>query len=155
SGVMAGGVFIFKQNVGVFALLAVIGSAAASANAGLARGRKGYFTRTGLAALGFIIVAGAAFGLLAARHALMPMLAHFVHHASVYAEAKGIALPPPRMLLPFIVTAVALAAAGILIARMAPRVLHLYVAAALVLLIAVVVMGDSGPGSGLLRSIIA
>ncbi|HWX42905.1 MAG TPA: glycosyltransferase family 39 protein [Blastocatellia bacterium] len=155
SGLMAGGVFVFKHNVGVFVLLALIGSAAACANSNHGRNWKALLIGEGLAILGFLIVAGAACLFLSARHALLPMLAHFVHHASVYGEAKGIALPPPRVLLPFIVAAALLWAAGVVFTRMAPGAKHLYLVGALVLLLAVVIVGDAAPGGAIFRSMVA
>jgi hypothetical protein len=156
SGLMAGGVFVFKHNVGVFVLLAVIGSAAACAKSNAGRNWKAFLIREGLAILGFLIVAGAACLFLAVRHALLPMLAHFVHHASVYGEAKGIALPPPRVLLPFIVAAALLWAAGVLLGKMAPRARRLYLVAAFVLLLAVVAVGDAAAyGGAIFHSMVA
>jgi hypothetical protein len=59
------------------------------------------------------------------------------------------------MLLPFIVTAAALSGAGVLLGRMAPRVLHWYLAAVFVLLLAAVAVGDAVPAGAIFRSMAA
>jgi hypothetical protein len=155
AGALAAGVFLFKHNVGIFVLIAAMASAIAYQSIDESRHRREPSIRARLVALGFAVVAGAAFVYLATCHALSPMLAHFVHHASAYGEAKGIALPHPALLLAFALTAGALVAAGFMLTRAAPAILPAYVVAVFVLLLIVVAVGDRGPVSWLFRSMLA
>jgi hypothetical protein len=59
------------------------------------------------------------------------------------------------MLLPFIFAAAVLWAGSVLLGRMAPRVLHWYLAAVFVLLLAVVAVGDAVPAGAIFRSMVA
>src|SRR5262249_25211817 len=108
AGALAGGVFIFKQNVGLFVCAAVALSACGSAwsdsdrDVGPSPGPKlsrfpklAKLSRLVAVLAGIVVVIAPAAVYLGTKSALGPMLDHFRRHAVAYEEAKGIALPPP------------------------------------------------------------
>jgi hypothetical protein len=159
AGGLAGGVFIFKQNVGLFACGAVVGVAACSAWSQPNRATKGSwrsaFSRALEVAAGIALVIIPAAGYLASTSALMPMLEHFRRHAVAYEEAKGIALPAPSMLMVSSVAALVVAAIGVLAFRNARRLIPYFLVLVTLLLLGVVAIGDSGPSAQLYRSLAA
>jgi len=112
AGALTGLVFVFKQNVGVFASAAACGAVLVAAwlddrsTYPLSRVIKSLATVVG----GLLITIGPMCIYLAAHSALRPMLEHFLHHAAAYEEAKGIALPNPSVLLSSLAVAAAAAA---------------------------------------------
>jgi hypothetical protein len=159
AGALAGSVFIFKQNVGLFACAAVVVSAACSAwgqtNSSSRGSRKHALSWALAVTAGIAIVLIPAAGYLASKSALLPMLEHFRRHAVAYEEAKGIALPAPSMLLVSSVAALVVAASGVLAFRNAPRLIPYFLVLVTLLLLVVVAIGDSGPSAQLYRSLAA
>jgi len=159
AGALAGGVFIFKQNVGVFACAAVVGSAACSAwsrtNSASNGSWKNALLRALAVAAGIALVLVPAAGYLASKSALLPMLEHFRRHAIAYEEAKGIALPAPSALLVSSLAAVVVAATGVLVFRNARRLISYFSVLTIILLLVIIAIGDRGPSSQLYRSLAA
>lgn len=160
SGALAGLTFIFKQNVGIFTLLAAATSVAYAVMTG---SKEQSPDRRSARILQYIAAVGAGFTLavapmlayLAARSALGPMISHFSRHAAEYGEAKGIALPSPLLLVPSALVAGFLVALGWVIRLKKPAAATGLVVGGCVALAVVVLAGDSGPTALLYRSLLA
>lgn len=160
SGALAGLTFIFKQNVGIFTLVAAAASAAYAVMTG---SKERSPDRRSARLLQYIAAVGAGFTLavapmlayLAARSALGPMISHFSRHAAEYGEAKGIALPSPLLLVPSALVAGFLVALGWVIRLKKPAAATGLVIGGCVALAVVVSAGDSGPTALLYKSFLA
>jgi hypothetical protein len=159
AGALAGAVFLFKQNVGVFACAAVVASAACSAwsqtHQASTGAWKNAFSRALAVTAGIAIILIPAAGYLASKSALLPMLEHFRRHAVAYEEAKGIALPAPAALLVSSLAVMAVAAIGIIVFRSARRLIPHFTILITILLLVIIAIGDRGPSAQLYRSLAA
>src|SRR5262249_44974972 len=143
AGALAGGVLVFKHNVGVFVCGAVVLGAAAAAwsrrdlreNAlvppaatperpgPLNPSKLSTHSRCFAVLAGIAVVVGSGALYLSSNSALGPMLDHFLRHAVAYEEAKGIALPRPSMLLASTVAAIAVAAISLVMLKNSRRLI--------------------------------
>jgi hypothetical protein len=159
AGMLGGAVLLFKQNVGVFACVAIVLTAAAWAwlvQDSNSSGRASPVVSSALAVLaGIAMVAGPAAIYLARRSALAPMLDHFRRHAVAYEEAKGIALPAPSALAASGLASVVVAAIGLLLFKKARRMIPSYSGLVSLLLLVAITIGDRGPSGGFYRSLAA
>jgi hypothetical protein len=159
AGALAGCVFIFKQNVGLFTSAAVTVSAAWSAWGQSESWAGGSWKRAasrGLAVIGGIsVILIPATGYLASKSALLPMLAHFGRHAVAYEEAKGIALPPPTTLLVSSLAALIVVAIGVVLVQKARRLIPYFSIVVIFLLLVAIAIGDRGASSPFYRSLAA
>jgi hypothetical protein len=127
-GLAAGGVLLFKHNVGLFVFIcAAIAVTIRECATGESRSRKMFFSglakRLGIMAIGFGAVALSLAAYLYSRHALGAMVEHFLHHASAYSESRSIGLPPVKQLWPMVAATLAGIAGAVIALRFAPRLL--------------------------------
>ena len=126
SGLATGLVFTFKYNVGVI-LLACGTAAVFTGEVALAetikRGISEGLKRSSFLWIGFGVIAGLMFFYLAASGALGPMLDHFAQHAGRYSDERAAPLPSPKFLLPVLAAGTLVLAAGLFLARRAPRLI--------------------------------
>src|SRR5262249_53369978 len=166
AGALAGGVLIFKQNVGLFVCAAVLLLAGGSAWSHSDRGHRAGPQLTKLPKLselsrplavlaGIVAAVVPAAAYLATKSALGPMLDHFRRHAVAYEEAKGIALPPPTALLASSLAAIFVVAIGLVLHRTARRLVPLFSATVMLAVLMVIAVGDTGPSGFLYRSLVA
>jgi hypothetical protein len=160
AGSLAGLVFIFKQNVGVFAFLAACGAAVISPWPSdlTIDSVTGAIKRCVVVVLGFGIPVAAMCLYLLAHSAFTRMLSHFLHHAVAYEEAKGIALPDPSVLLMSLAVAAVFAAIVIAIYRTSQQSAAICLGLILVILLGFVLWSSDnsyGPAADLYRSLIA
>jgi hypothetical protein len=159
AGAFAAGVFIFKQNVGLFTCAAVVASATCSAwsrNKNPALGLwKSAFYRALTVIGGICLILVPAAGYLASKSALLPMLGHFRRHAVAYEEAKGIALPPPTALLVSSLAALAVSVIAVVLLRKARSLIPFFLILVIFLILAIIAIGDRGPLAQLYRSLTA
>ena len=150
AGASAGMVFIFKHNVGVYTIAAAALSAIDPFDVFFGTRRAVSTIRTELKKallvfVGFAIVTGVMVAILAFQSALLPMLKHFLHHATAYGEAKGIALPHPRALAYSTIAIFAAAAVGAAVKRNASaRVFEAYVMLTASAFVSIVVFSHAG-----------
>jgi hypothetical protein len=160
AGSFAGLVFIFKQNVGVFAFAATCGAAIISPwPPGLTIDSVIVaIKRCLVVVVGFSAPAAAMCLYLFAHSAFTPMLSHFLHHAVAYEEAKGIALPDPSVLLMSLTIAAVVAAIIIPIYRTSRQSKFICLGLIFVTLLGFVVWASDNsyaPAAALYRSLIA
>lgn len=131
-GLSTGVVLVFKHNVGV--LLLVSGTIAIvmremMTTRAVARAIK----RIAIYGMGFMVVAGALLAYLIYTHAFVAMVAHFLHHAAEYSEARSVGLPSPVALVPVAIVLIPVTAIGIAVALFTSgRILHFYLIAMIV-----------------------
>ena len=138
-GLSAGGVFLFKHNVGVYVagggLIALaLREWAVGGYGGRGELIRGLVKRAAIYLIGFVIVFTLMAGYLYWQHALGAMVEHFRHHAAAYSESRAIGLPSIKQLW-LIALALLLTVAGALIlARRAPHLLAVYITIATLLM---------------------
>ncbi|HEU4389407.1 MAG TPA: glycosyltransferase family 39 protein [Blastocatellia bacterium] len=158
AGGLAGLVLVFKQNVGVFALVATCITALLLRPVPDERRVSrisAALTPLLLLIVGFAGVVGLMFLYLAIKSGLGPMLSHFARHATAYSEERGIPLPRASLLLASATAFLAAATGALLIVRVKARGLSLYFGAVSILFAVVVMLGDSGVTERLYRSLVA
>lgn len=131
SGMSIGLVVVFKYNVG----LLLLGCATASIvlrQALVDGGRSGPLRTTMKAVatcwIGFALVVGLLAAYLQSQGALLPMISHFLHHATDYSEERAIGLPSIRSVLPIAALLLTASLAGLFVVTNLRRVFHIYVA---------------------------
>lgn len=151
-GLAIGAVFVFKYNVGL-ALLG-LGSGAlllrewikSNSNDSPARAVSMPVRRLMIMLTGFGVIAAAMLVHLASKGALIPMIAHFLHHAADYSEERAVGLPSIRLALPCLVASAVAVGAAIVLARKAPALAGVFVIAVVALGATIILI----PGRGLL-----
>jgi 4-amino-4-deoxy-L-arabinose transferase-like glycosyltransferase len=151
-GAAIGVVFLFKYNVGVL-LLASGGLAISMRELMTAPGIWRAAKRVAVYLIGFAAVAGALVSYLLYNHAFGAMINHFLHHAAEYSETRSVTLPAASLVLPAVLASLAAIIVGAVVLRSAPRFLQLYVIAALV--IGLIILVTPGRAALLKESAIA
>ncbi|HKP12893.1 MAG TPA: glycosyltransferase family 39 protein [Blastocatellia bacterium] len=143
TGLMAGAVFLFKHNVGVFVMgcgFVALALREWAAGAHSSRGEfiGGLVKRAAIYLLGFAAVVAAMMAYLYSQHALGAMVEHFRHHAAAYSESRAIALPSVRQLWPLALALLIALIGAAVVAKRAPRLLAVFVMAVVLLMAALV-----------------
>ncbi|MFL6216893.1 MAG: ArnT family glycosyltransferase [Blastocatellia bacterium] len=131
-GLMAGAVFLFKHNVGVFVMgCGLIALALREWAAGAYPSRRefisGLVKRAIIYMLGFVVVVAAMMAYLYSQHALGAMIEHFRHHAAAYSESRAIALPSIKQLWPVALALLIAIVGAVVVAKQAPRLLVTFI----------------------------
>jgi 4-amino-4-deoxy-L-arabinose transferase-like glycosyltransferase len=131
-GLMAGAVFLFKHNVGVFVMgcgliALVLREWAVSDNPSRRELLKGLGKRALVYLLGFMVVVAAMMAYLYWQHALGAMIEHFRHHAAAYSESRAIALPSVKQLWPIALALLIALVGAVVVAKRAPRLLVAFI----------------------------
>jgi len=131
-GLAAGGVLLFKHNVGVFVMgCGLIALALREWTIGAYRTRgemaRGLVQRAAIYLIGFGAVVAAMAVYLYSQHALGAMVEHFRHHAAAYSESRAIGLPSPKQLWPLALGMVVAFIGAVIIIKRAPRFLAAFV----------------------------
>lgn len=151
AGLLAGLVFMFKQNVGLFTIIAAVGGVMWNEH----RAWKQKLVSGSQVFLGFGLVASPLFIYLAANDSLAPMVSHFSRHATAYSEAKGIGLPSPLQLGPGAVLFLLLIAIFWLLRKSNQRIIAGYWGVVALLLAVLIALGERGPTAIIHRSLVA
>jgi 4-amino-4-deoxy-L-arabinose transferase-like glycosyltransferase len=133
-GVAIGCVLLLKYNVGILLLAAATASLLIRAKLmGSSLFSVDVVKKCAAVWAGFAVIAGLLCAYMAYHHALGPMVEHFMHHASDYAEERAVGLPPLRSLIPVAMACIAVGLGGLVTAHFAPKLFRPYVLLAMVL----------------------
>jgi 4-amino-4-deoxy-L-arabinose transferase-like glycosyltransferase len=142
-GLMAGAVFLFKHNVGVFVMgCGLVALVLRDWTAGEYSSRRQLVNelvkRAAIYLLGFVAVVAAMIAYLYSQHALGAMVEHFRHHATAYSESRAIALPSVKQLWPAALALLIAIGGALVLAKRAPRFLAAFITIVVLLMAALV-----------------
>jgi 4-amino-4-deoxy-L-arabinose transferase-like glycosyltransferase len=132
-GVAIGCVLLLKYNVGILLLAAATASLIIREKLrGNGLFSLGVVRKCAAVWAGFTLIAAPLCAYMAYHRALGPMVDHFIHHASDYAEERAVGLPALRSLFPIAAACMAVGLGGLLTLRFAPLLFRPYVLLAMV-----------------------
>jgi 4-amino-4-deoxy-L-arabinose transferase-like glycosyltransferase len=143
-GLMAGAVFLFKHNVGVFVMGGgMVALMLREWSVGEYASRRLFINalvkRAAIYVLGFVVVVAGVMAYLYSQHALGAMVEHFRHHAAAYSESRAIALPSVKQLWPAALALLITIGGALVLIKRAPRLLAAFITAIALLMAALVV----------------